>query len=74
MKKSGILSDFSQKTKRLGRYHYLIIVDADLTSIQTINMIEKIFPSIGQNTFQVFQFRKYVFPIIKELYLRSVNH
>ena len=73
MKKFGLISDFSSKTKRLGRFHYLIVVDLDLTPNQTLDLIQKIFPSKLPNNFQLSQLKKTVFPIIKVLYMRILN-
>ncbi len=45
LKKSGLIYAFQTKTKRLGKFHYLIEIDLDLTSPQMQYFMKKIFPS-----------------------------
>jgi len=42
LKKQGIFQRVQTKTKRLGKFHYLIEIDLDLTSTQTEYLIKKI--------------------------------
>jgi hypothetical protein len=46
IKKTGLISEFHTKTKRLHRFHYLIVIDLDLNSIQTDYLIKKILPKL----------------------------
>lgn len=43
-KEGGIVEDYKTRTKRLGRYHYCIEIDLDLTSMQAYHLIGSIFP------------------------------
>jgi hypothetical protein len=49
----------------MGRFHYLIVVDLDLTPTQTLDLMQKIFPSKLPNNVQLSQLKKTVFPIIR---------
>ena len=42
LKKQGIFHRVQTKTKRLGKFHYVIEIDLDLTSTQTEYLIKKI--------------------------------
>ena len=42
LKKQGIFHRVQTKTKRLGKFHYLIEIDLDLTLTQTEYLIKKI--------------------------------
>lgn len=44
LKKSGLVYAFQIKTKRLGKFHYFIEIDLDLTSSQIRYFMKKIFP------------------------------
>ncbi len=43
-KEGGIISNYKTHTKRLGRYHYRIEVDMDLTGRQATHLLANIFP------------------------------
>jgi hypothetical protein len=43
-KESGAIGSYKTKTKRLGKYHYRIQVDLDLTGIQAIHLLGNLFP------------------------------
>lgn len=40
----GIISDYKTNTKRLGKYHYRIEIDLDLTDMQTFHLLGNLFP------------------------------
>ena len=44
-KNAGAICDFKIRTKRLGRFHYRIEVNLDLTGIQAIHLLGNLFPS-----------------------------
>jgi hypothetical protein len=43
-KDSGKIGEYKTHTKRLGRYHYRIEIDLDLTGIQAIHLLGNLFP------------------------------
>jgi len=43
-KEAGAVGDFKTKTKRLGKFHYRIEVDLDLTGMQAAHLLANIFP------------------------------
>lgn len=43
-KEAGIVSNYKTHTKRLGRYHYRIVMDLDLTGMQAVHLLGNIFP------------------------------
>ncbi len=43
-KDAGAIDDYKTKAKRLGRYHYRIEVDLDVTGMQTIHLLGNLFP------------------------------
>jgi hypothetical protein len=43
-KEAGAIGDYKTKTKRLGKYHYRIIVNLDLTGNQAVHLLANIFP------------------------------
>ncbi|MFA5572248.1 MAG: hypothetical protein GX799_02945 [Crenarchaeota archaeon] len=43
-KEGGIVNNYKTNTKRLGKYHYRIEVDLDLTNMQTYHLLGNIFP------------------------------
>ena len=43
-KEGGIIGDYKTHTKRLGKYHYRIEIDLDLTGMQTTHLLANIFP------------------------------
>ena len=44
-KDSGAIGDYKTKAKRLGKFHYLIESDLDVTGMQAIHLIGNLFPS-----------------------------
>ncbi len=40
----GIIGDYKAHTKRLGKYHYCIELDLDLTGKQAMHLLGNIFP------------------------------
>ena len=45
LKEAGAIGDYRTRTKRLGKFHYRIVIDSDLTGTQTIHLIGNMFPS-----------------------------
>ena len=43
-KGAGKISNYKTHTKRLGKYHYRITIDLDLTGAQAIHLLGNIFP------------------------------
>jgi hypothetical protein len=43
-KESGAISNYKTHTKRLGKYHYRIEMDLDLTGKQAIHLLGNLFP------------------------------
>ncbi|MCL5877228.1 MAG: hypothetical protein M1540_05395 [Candidatus Bathyarchaeota archaeon] len=43
-KEAGIVSSYKTHTKRLGKYHYRIVMDLDLTGMQAVHLLGNIFP------------------------------
>lgn len=43
-KKAGTIGDYKTKTKRLGKFHYRIEIDLDLTGTQAIHLLANLFP------------------------------
>lgn len=43
-KDSGTIGKYKTHTKRLGRYHYRIEIDLDLTGFQAIHLLGNLFP------------------------------
>ena len=43
-KEAGAIGDYKTKTKRLGKFHYRIEVDLDLTGMQAIHLLANLFP------------------------------
>jgi hypothetical protein len=43
-KEAGAISDYKTHTKRLGKYHYRIEIDLDLTGRQAIHLLGNLFP------------------------------
>lgn len=46
----GIITNYKTHTKRLGKYHYHIVVDLEVTDRQALHLLANIFPK---------QFKKY---------------
>ena len=43
-KESGAIGDYKTHTKRLGKYHYKVIIDMDLSGMQAIHLLANLFP------------------------------
>jgi hypothetical protein len=43
-KEAGAIGDYKTKTKRLGRYHYRIVINLDLTGMQALHLLGNLFP------------------------------
>jgi hypothetical protein len=43
-KESRLIGDYKTHTKRLGKYHYRIEIDLDLTGMQAIHLLGNLFP------------------------------
>jgi len=43
-KNAGAVKGYKTKTKRLGKYHYRIELDLDLTGMQAIHLLANLFP------------------------------
>ena len=43
-KEAGAIGDYKTHTKRLGKYHYSIEIDLDLTGMQAIHLLGNLFP------------------------------
>ena len=43
-KETGSIGDYKTHTKRLGKYHYRIEIDLDLTGIQAVHLLGNLFP------------------------------
>ena len=43
-KEAGAIGDYKTKAKRLGKFHYRIEVDLDLTGMQSIHLLANLFP------------------------------
>jgi hypothetical protein len=39
-KKQGLISEFETRTRRLGKFHYKIEIDLDLTSKQALHVLD----------------------------------
>ena len=52
-KNTGALCDYKTKTKRLGKFHYKIEVDLDVTGIQAVHILANLFPN------QISRFRRW---------------
>lgn len=44
-KEGGAIEDYKTHTKRLGKYHYRIEIDLDLTGMQAIHLLGNLFPT-----------------------------
>ncbi|HMK95804.1 MAG TPA: hypothetical protein VK536_10455 [Candidatus Limnocylindrales bacterium] len=44
-KDAGSIENYKTKTKRLGKFHYLIEIDFDLTGMQAVHLLGNLFPS-----------------------------
>ena len=52
-KEAGAISNYKTHTKRLGKYHYRIEINLDLTGMQAIHLLGNLFPK------QLSRFRKW---------------
>jgi hypothetical protein len=52
-KEAGVIGNYKTKTKRLGKFHYLIVLDLDLTGMQAVHLLANLFPK------QLSQFRRW---------------
>ena len=43
-KEGDVIGDYKTHTKRLGKYHYRIKIDLDLTGVQAIHLLGNLFP------------------------------
>jgi hypothetical protein len=43
-KEAGAISNYKTHTKRLGKYHYRIVMDLDLTGMQAVHLLGNLFP------------------------------
>ena len=43
-KEAGAIGDYKTRTKRLGKYHYRIVMNLDLTGIQAAHLLGNLFP------------------------------
>ena len=43
-KQAGIIGEYKAHTKRLGKYHYRIVMDLDLTGMQAVHLLSNLFP------------------------------
>jgi len=44
-KNSGVIGKYKTVTKRLGRFHYRIQIELDLTGLQAIHLLSNMFPT-----------------------------
>jgi hypothetical protein len=44
-KKQGLISEYKAKTRRLGKFHYKIEINFDLTSKQTLHVLDDLLPN-----------------------------
>jgi len=44
-KESGAICEYKAHTKRLGKYHYRIEIDLDLTGMQAVHLLGNLFPT-----------------------------
>jgi hypothetical protein len=43
-KETGAIGNYKTHTKRLGKYHYRIVMDLDLTGMQALHILSNLFP------------------------------
>jgi len=43
-KEAGAIGNYKTKTKRLGKFHYRIEIDLDLTGMQAVHLLANLFP------------------------------
>ena len=44
-KTQGVVGNYKTKAKRLGKYHYRVEVDLDVTGTQAVHLLSNIFPT-----------------------------
>jgi hypothetical protein len=44
-KKQGLISEYKAKTRRLGKFHYKIEINFDLTSNQALHVLDDLLPN-----------------------------
>jgi hypothetical protein len=44
-KQQGLISGYKTRTRRLGKFHYKMEIDLDLTSKQTLHVLRDLFPN-----------------------------
>jgi hypothetical protein len=44
-KRQGLISGYKTRTRRLGKFHYKVEVNLDLTSKQTLHVLRDLFPN-----------------------------
>jgi hypothetical protein len=44
-KKQGLISEYKAKTRRLGKFHYKIEINFDLTSNQALHILDDLLPN-----------------------------
>jgi hypothetical protein len=52
-KEAGAIGDYKTRTKRLGKYHYRIVMNIDLTGMQAVHLLGNVFPK------QISRFRRW---------------
>jgi len=52
-KEAGAIGDYKTRTKRLGKYHYRIVMDLDLTGMKAAHLLGNLFPK------QISRFRRW---------------
>ena len=52
-KEAGAIGDYKTHTKRLGKYHYRIVMNLDLTGMQAAHLLGNVFPK------QISRFRRW---------------
>jgi hypothetical protein len=43
-REAGTIGEYKTHTKRLGKYHYRIEIDLDLTGLQAVHLLSNLFP------------------------------
>ena len=44
-KEAGMIGNYKTHAKRLGKFHYRIQIDLDMTGIQTLHLLSNLFPN-----------------------------
>ena len=44
-KNAGAIGNYKTKTKRLGKFHYRVEVDLDVTGLQALHLLGNLFPN-----------------------------